>query len=106
MHVSAYILHVHPRVTCVLNCITNNTNFCLQTMLDFIAFVAKDPVVGRACFILECASGLAQDVIITIGQAFELRFKEYIQKRPPPPRYVHSRKLYDPFPFTKYPNKL
>lgn len=37
-------------------------------MLDFIAYVAKDNVVGRACFILKCGSGLAQDVIITIGQ--------------------------------------
>jgi len=57
-------------------------------MLDFVAYVAKDAVVGRACFVLECGTGLAQDVITTIGQAFELRFKEYLQKRPPPlPKY-------------------
>ena len=56
-------------------------------MLDFVAYVAKDSIVGRACFVLECGSGRAQDVITTIGQAFELRFKEYLQKRPmPPPR--------------------
>uniref|UniRef100_A0A8D2PCY5 SHC adaptor protein 3 n=1 Tax=Zosterops lateralis melanops TaxID=1220523 RepID=A0A8D2PCY5_ZOSLA len=31
-----------------------------------------------ACHILECCDGLAQDVISTIGQAFELRFKQYL----------------------------
>lgn len=29
---------------------------------------------------LECGGGLAQDVIATIGQAFELRFKQYLNK--------------------------
>ncbi|XP_042900393.1 SHC-transforming protein 1 [Parasteatoda tepidariorum] len=48
--------------------------------LDFIAYVAKDTSFGRACFVLEC--GLAQDVITTIGQAFELRFKEFLKKTP------------------------
>ncbi|NWV58515.1 SHC3 protein, partial [Malurus elegans] len=46
---------------------------------DYIAYVAKDPVNRRACHILECCDGLAQDVISTIGQAFELRFKQYLQ---------------------------
>uniref|UniRef100_A0A8C3NL40 Uncharacterized protein n=1 Tax=Geospiza parvula TaxID=87175 RepID=A0A8C3NL40_GEOPR len=46
---------------------------------DYIAYVAKDPVNRRACHILECCGGLAQDVISTIGQAFELRFKQYLQ---------------------------
>ena len=32
-----------------------------------------------ACHILECRSGMAQDVISTIGQAFELRFKQYLK---------------------------
>uniref|UniRef100_A0A8C4M4W6 SHC adaptor protein 3 n=1 Tax=Equus asinus TaxID=9793 RepID=A0A8C4M4W6_EQUAS len=31
------------------------------------------------CHILECCDGLAQDVIGSIGQAFELRFKQYLQ---------------------------
>lgn len=34
----------------------------------------------RACYVLECTGGLAQDVISTIGQAFELRFKEFLTK--------------------------
>ncbi|XP_022248555.1 SHC-transforming protein 1-like isoform X2 [Limulus polyphemus] len=50
--------------------------------LDFFAYVAKDPCYGRACFVLECGGGLAQEVITTIGQAFDLRFKEFLRKVP------------------------
>ncbi|XP_077200624.1 SHC-transforming protein 3 isoform X1 [Paroedura picta] len=46
---------------------------------DYVAYVAKDPVNRRACHILKCCDGLAQDIISTIGQAFELRFKQYLQ---------------------------
>uniref|UniRef100_A0A663EWN7 SHC adaptor protein 3 n=1 Tax=Aquila chrysaetos chrysaetos TaxID=223781 RepID=A0A663EWN7_AQUCH len=46
---------------------------------DYVAYVAKDPVNRRACHVLECHDGLAQDVISTIGQAFELRFKQYLR---------------------------
>ncbi|XP_003928928.3 SHC-transforming protein 4 [Saimiri boliviensis] len=46
---------------------------------DYVAYVAKDPVNQRACHILECQNGMAQDVISTIGQAFELRFKQYLK---------------------------
>ena len=41
--------------------------------LDFVAYVAKDRVGVRSCFVLECGGGIAQDVITTVGQAFELR---------------------------------
>ena len=50
--------------------------------MDFVAYVAKDPVNNRACHVLECGGGLAQDVITTIGQAFELRFKEFLRNQP------------------------
>nr|CAB3266052.1 SHC-transforming protein 1 [Phallusia mammillata] len=50
--------------------------------IDYVAYVAKDPINNRACHVLKCADGLAQDVINTVGQAFELRFKEYL-KNPP-----------------------
>ncbi|XP_076355553.1 SHC-transforming protein 1-like isoform X1 [Tachypleus tridentatus] len=50
--------------------------------LDFVAYVAKDPSFGRACFVLECGGGLAQEVITTIGQAFDLRFKEFLHRVP------------------------
>ncbi|XP_061450994.1 SHC-transforming protein 4 isoform X2 [Rhineura floridana] len=46
---------------------------------DYVAYVAKDPVNQRACHILECPSRVAQEVINTIGQAFELRFKQYLK---------------------------
>lgn len=46
--------------------------------LDFVAYVAKDLQEWRACYVLECGGGLAQDVITTIGQAFELRFKQFL----------------------------
>ncbi|XP_014295385.1 SHC-transforming protein 1 isoform X1 [Microplitis demolitor] len=49
-------------------------------ILDFVAYVAKDIQEWRACYVLECGGGLAQDVISTIGQAFELRFKEFLTK--------------------------
>ncbi|CAB3239766.1 unnamed protein product [Arctia plantaginis] len=50
--------------------------------LDFVAYVAKSapPAEWRACYILECGGRLAQDVIATVGQAFELRFKEFLTK--------------------------
>lgn len=50
--------------------------------LDFVAYVAKDACYARACHVLECGGGLAQDVLTTIGQAFELRFKDFLQNSP------------------------
>ena len=38
---------------------------------EYFAYVDKDPVNQRACCILECPEGLAQDAINTISQAFE-----------------------------------
>ncbi|KAK7889729.1 hypothetical protein WMY93_025289 [Mugilogobius chulae] len=49
---------------------------------DYVAYVAKDPVNQRACHILECSDGFAQSVISTIGQAFELQFKQYLHSPP------------------------
>ncbi|KAG2463954.1 SHC2 protein, partial [Polypterus senegalus] len=49
---------------------------------DYVAYVAKDPVNERACHILECYDGLAQSIISTIGQAFELQFKQYMHSPP------------------------
>ncbi|XP_059610712.1 SHC-transforming protein 1 isoform X1 [Phlebotomus argentipes] len=48
--------------------------------LDFVAYVAKDLKDWRACYVLECGGGQAQDLIATIGQAFELRYKEFFNK--------------------------
>lgn len=45
--------------------------------LDFVAYVAKNLEEWRACYVLECGGGHAQDLISTIGQAFELRYNEF-----------------------------
>lgn len=45
---------------------------------EFIGYVAKDSDNQRACHVVEVPS-LAPDVIATIGQAFELRYKQHIQ---------------------------
>lgn len=39
-------------------------------------------LLSPACHILECCEGLAQSVIGTVGQAFELRFKQYLHGPP------------------------
>ncbi|XP_024123907.2 SHC-transforming protein 1 isoform X4 [Oryzias melastigma] len=61
---------------------------------EYVAYVAKDPVNHRACHILECTEGLAQEVISTIGQAFELRFKQYLKT---PPKLVTPHDRMAPF---------
>lgn len=47
--------------------------------MDFVAYVAKDTTDWRACYVLECGSGTAKDVITAIGQAFQLRFKQCVK---------------------------
>lgn len=54
----------------------------MQETPDFVAYVAKDDHDFRACYVLECSRGMAQDVITTIGQAFNLRFKDYFTNSP------------------------
>uniref|UniRef100_A0A8C6XPD7 PID domain-containing protein n=1 Tax=Naja naja TaxID=35670 RepID=A0A8C6XPD7_NAJNA len=38
--------------------------------------------LNLSCHILECCDGLAQSIINTVGQAFELRFKQYLHSPP------------------------
>ncbi|XP_033124171.1 SHC-transforming protein 1-like isoform X2 [Anneissia japonica] len=75
---------------------------------DYVAYIAKDPVNARACHVIECSDGLAHDVITTIGQAFEIRFKEYL-KNPPqavnvPDRFVSEESAWGEDP--EYYNDL
>nr|XP_033776072.1 SHC-transforming protein 4 isoform X2 [Geotrypetes seraphini] len=60
-----------------------------QDTADYVAYVAKDPVNQRACHIVECSDDMAEDVINTIGHAFELRFKQYL-KSPSAPMVSHE----------------
>ncbi|CAF0962217.1 unnamed protein product [Adineta steineri] len=46
---------------------------------DYIAYVAKDNTNKRSCHVLSCKENESLDVITTIGQAFELRYNEYMQ---------------------------
>ncbi|KAG7253096.1 hypothetical protein CRUP_022586, partial [Coryphaenoides rupestris] len=69
---------------------------------DYVAYVAKDPVNRRACHILECSDGLAQDVISTIGQAFDVRFQQYLQCPSNKPSSTPDRVLnMEEFPWTE-----
>uniref|UniRef100_UPI0037E90A92 SHC-transforming protein 1-like n=1 Tax=Semicossyphus pulcher TaxID=241346 RepID=UPI0037E90A92 len=51
-------------------------------MADYIAYVAKDVFNHRACHILECPRGRATEVINSIGQAFEARFRQLLSHTP------------------------
>lgn len=53
----------------------------LQETKDYIAYVAKDNMNKRACHVLLCQDKESLDVITTIGQAFELRYNEYLQSQ-------------------------
>ncbi|CAH0394315.1 unnamed protein product [Bemisia tabaci] len=66
--------------------------------LDFVAYIAKDLQDWRACYVLECGGGLAQDVITTIGQAFELRFKQFLTKPKSSPLPPDDREYYNDLP--------
>lgn len=45
-----------------------------QDTLDFLAYIAKNEDEWRACYVLECIGGQSEDLILTIGKAFMLRF--------------------------------
>ena len=91
-HFQVYNIHYYENLKVVYNCsLTHQALFHFQPIhvhempnisfasggdtdtLDFVAYVAKDRAGVRSCFVLECGGGIAQDVITTVGQAFELR---------------------------------
>lgn len=74
--------------------------------LDFVAYVGKDDRHARACFVLECGGGLAQDVIATIGQAFELRFREFMRRSPLPVPTQCVLRSSDPDYYNDLPGKM
>ncbi|VDP89316.1 unnamed protein product [Echinostoma caproni] len=43
--------------------------------LDFVCYVAKNEQGQRMCYVFEGLGGLAQDVIMTLGQAFKLGYQ-------------------------------
>eukprot|EP00035_Acanthoeca_spectabilis_P020852 m.434912 g.434912 ORF g.434912 m.434912 type:complete len:448 (+) comp17784_c0_seq1:130-1473(+) len=50
---------------------------------EFVGYVAKDSTNYRECHVFDCGH-LAADIIATIGQSFELRFKSFLEGAPPP----------------------
>eukprot|EP00112_Aurelia_sp_Birch-Aquarium-sp1_P004083 Seg1464.8 transcript_id=Seg1464.8/GoldUCD/mRNA.D3Y31 product="SHC-transforming protein 1" protein_id=Seg1464.8/GoldUCD/D3Y31 len=76
----------------------------------FVSYIAKDNVFERACFVIECPLDIKTEVIQTIGQAFEAKYKEFVNKPPKvtelPERFtqpifpVEARK--NPFPTADY----
>lgn len=53
--------------------------------LSMVSYVAKDQIGWRACYVLDCGVEKAPGIIATMGQAFELRYKNFcvddIEKR-------------------------
>lgn len=45
--------------------------------MNYVAYVAKDIMEWRACYVIDCGIDRAQTVISTMGQAFELRYKNF-----------------------------
>lgn len=60
-----------------LNSISFTSSGDMDT-LDFVAIVCKDVVDGRFCHVFECGNGSAVDILHTLGQAFELRYKQIL----------------------------
>lgn len=48
--------------------------------LDFLAYIAKNEDEWRACYVLECIGGQSEDLIVTIGKAFMLRYNAISRK--------------------------
>ena len=75
--------------------------------MSYVAYVAKDGMHWRACYVLECGNDKAQSVISTMGQAFELRYKNFVvdavenrynSKRKPSPVTKSETEYYNDLP--------
>lgn len=57
-----------------------------EDTVDFVAYVAKDSIFGRACFVLECEDDTAKRVLDTIARGFHLRTKQILSSSGTIPR--------------------
>ena len=55
----------------------------------------------RACHVLSCKDNDSLDVITTIGQAFELRYNEYIQSQQTNEQQEYDNLIMRKFCFTR-----
>lgn len=83
LNISSHCLELTSVETgeCVANHSMPNISFASggdSESMTLVAYVAKSDVDGwRACYVLECGIDQAQSVISTMGQAFELRYKNF-----------------------------
>ncbi|XP_065059834.1 SHC-transforming protein 1-like isoform X1 [Rhopilema esculentum] len=49
---------------------------------SFVSYISKDNIFERACFVIECSADIKLEVIQTIGQAFEAKYKEVVNNPP------------------------
>ncbi len=78
-----YFIHFRFDCSCIL-CTESYFPliFCFICLSHAISLTIYLFLVPLACHILECCDGLAQNVIGTIGQAFELQFRQYLHSPP------------------------
>uniref|UniRef100_A0A1B0C6B4 SHC-transforming protein 1 n=1 Tax=Glossina palpalis gambiensis TaxID=67801 RepID=A0A1B0C6B4_9MUSC len=66
--------------------------------LDFLAYIAKNEDEWRACYVLECIGGQSEDLIVTIGKAFMLRYNALSHKEHHTPDKEYYNDLPNKFP--------
>ncbi|XP_047139684.1 SHC-transforming protein 1 isoform X1 [Hydra vulgaris] len=62
-----------------------NISFCAlgeKQYKNFIGYISKDVAFDRACFVFECGNDLSNNIILSVGQAFELKYKKHLQTQP------------------------
>ncbi|XP_055839796.1 SHC-transforming protein 4 isoform X1 [Episyrphus balteatus] len=75
--------------------------------LDFLAYIAKNEDDWRACYVLECGGGQSEDLIVTIGKAFMLRYNALNKNTSPyPNKNYNIGNANDKDYYNDLPNKL
>ncbi|XP_055839799.1 SHC-transforming protein 4 isoform X2 [Episyrphus balteatus] len=89
-------------------CLQNaGTNVIINDTLDFLAYIAKNEDDWRACYVLECGGGQSEDLIVTIGKAFMLRYNALNKNTSPyPNKNYNIGNANDKDYYNDLPNKL
>lgn len=73
--------------------------------LDFLAYIAKNEDDWRACYVLECGGRQSEDLIVTIGKAFMLRYNALNKNAPFPKKLFNVGKGNEKDYYNDLPNK-
>ena len=79
--------------------------------MDFMAYVGKNNEQSaegsgsRWCYVIECGTAATADCVATIGQAFDLRFREHLKSSGEQPQQ-HARPNSERRPSTSASSKL